>query len=193
MVGAKVVKAFQALLTPSGFQVFLKRKVIGWSRRRACENRGLHTGSYCDWLAFTCFFNFPGLQVGVPAAIVFPAFDVDGSGYEFAHLKGILIDFITPERKAYFLGIIVLGFQNKLLFFPGISGFAGSTGFGHHSNDVTLNFIFHNDFKKLRNLATWVRPAKILPDFIRLKSLSALSGETIGVPHKKYRKAAGTE
>lgn len=70
-------------------------------------------------------FQFPGLDVGVPAAVVFPAFDIEVDAEHIAGLELAFIDLVAPDGDADFFGVGTLGFDDYVLLFPG-AVFAGT-------------------------------------------------------------------
>ena len=88
--------------------------------------------------------HFPCADIGVPAAVVFPAFDLNGGRDFGTGLQRELVDFVTSKAHADLAGVLTLGLEDEFLFAPAVSTPARARYFRQHLNN--LSCYFHNIF-----------------------------------------------
>ena len=65
---------------------------------------------------------FPGLDVGIPASVVFAAFDIDGDLQFLSLTDAELIDLVAPGHEAQLFREFAREFEYVFLFAPGTPG-----------------------------------------------------------------------
>ena len=127
----------------------LKRQVVGRRRcqigcgrsrreRRYIVGHRRHVGH-----GLSCrnrLLYLPSPHIGIPAPIVFTAFEIETHNHIVANRCGILIYLITKKIETHFARILLLGFQYILLFLPRITGFRNTFLQRQHMNDSSFNF-----------------------------------------------------
>ena len=84
------------------------------------RNKGRGLAGTCISATLGTFrYYLPRFYIGIPATIILTALHVEGNIDQLAGLELAHVDLIAPYGDTYFLGVVIAGFENELLFFPG--------------------------------------------------------------------------
>lgn len=151
----------------------------------------------------------PRTHIGVPAAVVFPAFQIESHRQHIAllHDAGILDATIAPYRNANLAGVLAFGFKYEFLTFPrAVLALARHRFFNLNQFcckfHIAYNFYLSKRAAKLRKCkeifpATWQESINILGNSSAVRPLSSPRTEgtinILGNPRQKPHKTKPAE
>ena len=83
-----------------------------------------HGAGSCSCCGSGCsqWLRLPAADRGEPAALIFTALYIETQTYLVADIEGELIGAVAEEIESYLAGIILVGFKDVFLYFPGVTG-----------------------------------------------------------------------